>query len=245
MINKTAKQFEQKRWLPMFGLLLTLTALGGCAVSANVKQIDQLDTVSGKPTIVVMPPDIRYYLLTAGGVSEPNVEWTEAAQANFSTALRDYATANGSNIREIDRANMGEQDLEYESLHAVVGRTILIHHFGAFKLPSKGERFDWSLGPEVATIGKNHDADYALFVTYRDYQASGGRVAFSVLAAVAGVGVSTGSESGFASLVDLKSGDIVWFNVVGAGSGELRDVNGAAAAVKTLFKDLPGVSAAD
>ena len=33
--------------------------------------------------------------------------------------------------------------------------------------------------------------------------------------------------------------DIVWFNVVGAGSGELRDEKGAVAAVNTLFKDIP------
>jgi hypothetical protein len=79
-----------------------------------------------------------------------------------------------------------------------------------------------------------------LFVFYRDYQASGGRVAFAILAAAAGAGVSTGSEHGFASLVDLKTGDIVWFNVVRAGSGELRDKNGAAAAVSVLFKDIPG-----
>jgi len=51
--------------------------------------------------------------------------------------------------------------------------------------------------------------------------------------------MSAGAEYGFASLVDLKTGDIVWFNVVGAGSGELRDAAGAAAAVDTLFRDMP------
>jgi outer membrane protein assembly factor BamB len=71
------------------------------------------------------------------------------------------------------------------------------------------------------------------------YQASGGRVAFAILAAAAGAGVSTGSESGFASLVDLKTGEIVWFNVVASGSGELRDEQGAVTAVETLFKDIP------
>ena len=84
------------------------------------------------------------------------------------------------------------------------------------KLPSKGENFDWSLGPGVASIGQQHDADYALFVHYRDYQASGGRVAFAILAAAAGVGVPMGGEMGFASLVDLKTGDIVWFPVTQA-----------------------------
>ena len=38
-----------------------------------------------------MPPDIRYYLITAGGVPEPNADWTESAQNNFLAATLDYA----------------------------------------------------------------------------------------------------------------------------------------------------------
>ncbi len=88
-------------------------------------------------------------------------------------------------------------------------------------------------------IGDKYGADYALFSYYRDYQASGGRVAFSILAAVAGVGVSTGSERGFASLVDLRSGDIVWCNQLTTGIGELRYKEGSRATIDALFKDLP------
>jgi hypothetical protein len=119
--------------------------------------------------------------------------------------------------------------------------TILNHQFGMWTLPSKGngEVFDWSLGPGTSVLAEEHDADYGLFVFYRDYQASGGRVAFAILAAAAGVGVSTGSEGGFASLIDLRTGDVVWFNVVGVGAGELRDPEGAAAAVHELFSGIP------
>ena len=91
----------------------------------------------------------------------------------------------------------------------------------------------------MKVIGETFDADYALFTFYRDYQATEGRVAFAMLAAVVGVSVSAGSEGGFASLVDLKTGEIVWFSLVRAGSGELRDSTGAAAAVEQLFANLP------
>jgi len=64
-------------------------------------------------------------------------------------------------------------------------------------------------------------------------------VALAILAAAAGASTNAGSEGGFASLVDLRTGDIVWFNVVSAGAGELRDANGAALAVDTLFRDIP------
>lgn len=213
--------------------------LSGCATTVSVQQIDKLESVGENPRILLMPPDIRYYLLTAGGVAQPNAEWTEAAQENFRVALQDYATSIGANIKSINKVDLSEEEIRYETLHSAVGTTIIQNHFGLYKLPSKGEVFDWTLGPGIRSIGENYDADYALFVYYRDYQASGGRIAFAILAAAAGAGVATGSENGFASLVDLKSGDIVWFNIVNVGSGELRKQDGAAAAVRSLFKDLP------
>ena len=219
---------------------VTVLFLAGCATGpTNVQKLDRLESVGEDPRIVLMPPDIRYYLLTAGGVTEPNKEWTEAAQANFSDAALEYADSIGADLKILTQDNLGPEEIRYETLHSAVGMSVLNHYFGMNKLPSKGETFDWSLGPEISTIGENHEADYALFVFYRDYQASGGRVAFAILAAAAGVGVSAGAEGGFASLVDLKTGDIVWFNVVNIGSGELREKDGAARAVNDLFADIP------
>jgi hypothetical protein len=206
-----------------------------------VQQIDRLESVKENPRVILMPPDIRYYLLTAGGISEPHAEWTEAAQANFTTAMGNFAESIGTDLTIVDPDNLGATHIEYEKLHSAVGLTILTHQFGMFKLPSKGngEVFDWSLGPGISALADEHDADYGLFVYYRDYQASGGRVAFAILAAAAGVGVTTGTEHGFASLVDLRTGDIVWFNVVNVGSGELRDEASAAATIDALFRDIP------
>jgi hypothetical protein len=223
----------------LFRTLLPALLLSACATTQSVKQIDRLDSVGENPRILLMPPDIRYYLLTAGGMPEPNAEWTEAAERNFSRAVADYAKSIGTDLKVMDPRNLSQYEVGYEELHSAVGMTILSSHFGPYKLPAKRGRFDWSLGPGVSRIGEDHDSDYALFTFYRDYQASGGRVAFAILAAAAGAGVSTGSESGFASLVDLKTGEIVWFNVVASGSGELRDEQGAVTAVETLFKDIP------
>jgi hypothetical protein len=239
--------FVNKNRARTASLLTVMAIFAGCATSQNVKQIDQLESIKENPRVILMPPDIRYYLLTAGGVSEPHAEWTEAAQANFTTAIGDFAESIGTDLTIVDRNNLGAAHIEYEKLHSAVGLTILQHQFGMFKLPSKGngEVFDWSLGPEISVLADEHDADYGLFVYYRDYQASGGRVAFAVLAAAAGVGVATGSEHGFASLVDLRTGDVVWFNVVNVGSGELRDEASAAATVDALFKDIPTNEAPD
>lgn len=222
-----------------FSLIAVMLFFAGCAVTSNVQQIDRLESVGDEARILLMPPDIRYFLLSAGGVPEPNAEWTEAAQTNFLKALEDYAESVGADTKVLDETNLSAEEIRYEELHGAVGLTLRTHYFGMTKLPSKGETFDWTLGPDIRSIGEDHNADYALFVYYRDYQASGGRVAFSILAAAAGVGVPMGAEYGFASLVDLNTGDIVWFNVVNAGSGELRDEAGAVTAVNALFRDMP------
>lgn len=218
-------------------------ALSGCAVTQNVQTVETLESAGGQPTVLLMPPDIRYYVLTAGGVREPQAEWTEAARRNFSTAVQAFAADAGTEFEVLSDEDMTPTEVSYQKLHEAVGNAIVQHHFGVLKLPNKAGSFDWSLGPGVAQLAEAHDADYALFAFYRDQQASGGRMAIALLAAATvGAGMETNREFGFASLVDLRTGDVVWFNVVAAGSGELREAEGAQTAVTTLFKDMPSTA---
>lgn len=239
-VTRTATPGAARRW----PLCLVPLALAGCAVTQNVQQIETLETAGGDaPVILLMPPDVRYYEITAGGVRVPQAEWTEAARANFSGAVLAFAQGAGTELSVLDDSDMSPAEVRYRKLHEAVGYSVMLHHFGPAKLPSKNGAFDWSLGPGIEEIGQEHEADYALFTFYRDEQATGGRMALAILAAAAGAAMQTNAEYGFASLVDLRTGDIVWFNVVGAGSGELRDADGAQAAVATLFKDMPSTKA--
>lgn len=217
-----------------------LVFLSACATTQNVQQVDRLSSVRENPRVLLMPPDIRYYLITTGGLPEPHAEWTRAARSNFSKAVSDYADSIGTELVVLDDTDLTPAEIRYLELHEAVGATVLTNYFGNLTLPAKNGAFDWSLGPGVAEVAGDYDADYGLFVFYRDQQASGGRVALAMLAAVTtGAYMNAGAEYGFASLVDLRTGDIVWFNVVSAGSGELRDPQGAAAAVDALFRDIP------
>ena len=139
-------------------VVLAILLLSGCATTQNVQQIVKLESVGDNPKILLMPPDIRYYLLTAGGVPEPNAEWTEAAQKNFAAAVRDYATSRGTDLKILDERNLSPREIQYEQLHSAVGLTVLTNHFGLYKLPSKNKQFDWSLGPDIRQIGEDHDA---------------------------------------------------------------------------------------
>ena len=51
----------------------------------------------------------------------------------------------------------------------------------------------------------------------------------------------TAEPTAYASLVDLRTGRIVWFNDVDRMSGELRDEKGASETVEALMTDFPGV----
>jgi hypothetical protein len=115
---------------------------------------------------------------------------------------------------------------------------VLLHQYlPQFALPSKDGKFDWSLGPSVAAVSRAHDADYALFLFVRDSYATAGRVAVIVVGALLGVGVQGGTQVGFASVVDLRTGDIVWFNRLLRPQGDLRTPEAAAETVRALVSD--------
>jgi hypothetical protein len=128
-------------------------------------------------------------------------------------------------------------------LHEAVGQTILVHKFQpALALPTKENVFDWSLGPKVASLRDEYDADYALFVFVRDSYSSGGRVAATVLLGIVTMGryiLPGGQQTGFASLVDLDTGNIVWFNRLQRGAGDLRTLDVARDSVAVLLTDFP------
>jgi hypothetical protein len=194
-----------------------------------------------------MPMDIQLSTLTAGGLLEPEAEWTEKATKHVETAVRDQMNRMHIDLlcqSDVERIALGPEEEEKRvqliGLHEAVGQSILLHQYNTqHKLPSKHDRFDWSLGPECKCLKEKYGADYALFVYLRDSYASGGRVALAIAAAVIGVGVQCGQQIGFASLIDLSTGEVVWFNLLARGAGDLRTQEAAANSVKLLLSNFP------
>ena len=221
-------------------LLSGVLFLAGCTTSQQASQAAHVGSVVGAARILLIEPDIKFYVLTAGGVSEPQPDWTEAARRNFVSAAQTQLRAHGHSLVAMDPNVADETISQYEKLHESVAGTILQNYFGFAKLPSKQGVFDYSVGPGVSVLRDRYGADYALFVFYRDYRSSGGRMAFAFLAAAVGGIVGTGNQFGFASLVDLTSGDIVWCREVDIGTGDLRDQGGANQTASVLFEGMPG-----
>lgn len=230
--------FKSVRLLTLISFFLVIQ---GCTSTQKVATVEKLETNTGQSKIVVMPLDVELSVLTATGLTEPNAEWTENATAHMKKAINDIIVTRKANATMLDELS-GEHDateIQLEKLHQYVGSNILVHHLGPVKLPSKKTTFDWSLGTDAQTIKTKTGADYALFVFMRDSYASAGRVAMQVGMALLGVGVQGGTQFGFASLVDLNSGDIVWFNRLISTTGDLREEKPAVKTVKELLESLP------
>ena len=65
------------------------------------------------------------------------------------------------------------------------------------------------------------------------------RKAAMVAMAIFGIGLVGGSQIGYASLVDLQTGRVGWFNDLRRASGDLREAKNAAETVDALLRSCP------
>lgn len=230
-----------RNWL---WLLLLVALMSGCAQTTTLLRDKNWHRAPGTVRVVIMPPDVQLSELTAGGLLEPKADWTEQGRQHVAAALDQQLQAKGATVVPYPPPAGGGEDEAADDqlikLHDAVGGAILVHkYFPIFALPTKGDRFDWTLGASVKQLQARAAADYALFVLFRDSYASTGRVALIVGAAIVGVGVPGGRQVGFASLVDLHTGDVLWFNRLINPAGDLRTPEPATKAVQSLLVQLP------
>src|SRR5581483_5797221 len=147
---------------------------------------------------------------------------------NITHALPAVAAEKSLRFVEYKEEGNSPEETQILKLHEAVGLSILLHKYSDLKLPTKSSTLDWTLGPGVSVLREKTKADYGLFLYLRDSFASGGRVAMMVFGAAMGIGIPGGSQSGFASLIDLRTGDVVWFNRMISASGDLREPDSAA-----------------
>ena len=128
-------------------------------------------------------------------------------------------------------------------LHAAVARSIALHHSvgGVWALPTKAGVLDWSFADAMQPLQQRVGARYGLFVWVRDSYASAERKAAMVALAILGVGLTGGSQVGYASLVDLDSGRVLWFNRLARSTGDLREAGAAAETIQALLSGFPVV----
>jgi hypothetical protein len=185
--------------------------------------------------IGLLPPGIRIYAVSAGGVVELRNDWTGQAKENVARAIRNLL---GEKLVELkvpdeDRKLTEEID-DIEGLYSAI--VLTIGSSGPYAFPAK-DVSAYSLGPLHDICGR-WNVDALLFAYGSDEISSGGRKALAVM--IGAVGWEGATSLGI-GLVDSE-GSLLWFK------GEtihayydLRDSDSAARFAEKTLSGFPGL----
>ena len=226
-------------------------ALAGCVSTRQYADVEFVPP-QGEYDLIVMRPIVQVGAVTTGGMVEPRADWTDQARAHLLEALRAQQAGRGGRTLVLERRDAvqgvaPETVADLERLFVAVGNSIILHRYAGLNLPTKRRQgIDWTLGEDAVAFGRATGMDYALFLHAEDAIASTGRVALQVLG-IAGCFIGFCAPQGgsgqaaYASLVDLRTGEVVWFNLLqagtqvpGVGVSDIRTREGAAAMVERL-----------
>jgi hypothetical protein len=230
--------------------LLAVAAMWGTVAEAQTPSRNLAPGFSSRAAgskLVIVPADMELFSVSGGGVIEPRADWTDAAQKHFRSALMARKEVVAGQVQELKEADLDEFG-QLNALHGTVAEAVFMHHMRRMPaLPTKNDALDWTLGEAVKGLHERTSADYALFFWVRDSYASAERkaamVAMTIVGAAFGLAIipAGGQQVGYASLVDLKTGRIVWFNNLARVSGDLREPKAAEETVEALLQTFPPV----
>jgi hypothetical protein len=234
------------RWL--LSCAVASLMLAPLPVIAKAVVAEGVSFSSEKPiTVAVFRPDVQVGSLTAGGVEEPNAEWTASARVFMAESMKKSQAARSNKIIFVPEVQGADRAVlaDYSALFRAVSGAVITHKmFPGNKLPTKKDRFDWTMGEGAAQLrALSGNADYGLFFVTHDAYGTAGRKAAQIFGAMLGVGIVPGVHIGYAGLVDLKSGHVVWFNTDIQMGGDVRDAEGADKRVGQLLRGFPGTGA--
>ncbi|MBO9624673.1 MAG: hypothetical protein J7500_18345 [Sphingomonas sp.] len=193
--------------------------------------------------VLLFRPDVWVGSQSTGGMAEPNGDWTEQARGLLEAELRARLAGSANPILpEPELSGDDALDLaEHKALFNTVAHAVVTYQFfRGNRLPTrKNKPFDWTLGPGARRLSERTGARYGLFLLIHDEYGSFGRKAFQILAAGLGASVKSGVHRGYAGLVDLETGELLWLNADEAMGGDVRDAEGMKKRVAQLLEDLP------
>ena len=236
----------RKKFLGTLGcvvMALTLSATASAQEKSGAKSGFNLKP--GTVKIILMRPSISVGAQSTGGMREPNADWTNQAVENITAALKRSQGKLGNEVIVYEEGVSGEGALtsQYGNLFTAVADSVIEYQFFAGnRLPTKkrSKDFDWSVGPGLAQLKSLQGNDYALFINTRDDFGSTGRKVLQVMAFLARIPVTSGVHRGYAGLVDLKTGELVWLNADREMGGDVRTAEGADKRVAQLLEGFPG-----
>jgi hypothetical protein len=235
-------------FLRCLGLLCLLWSAAAAAPAQPAPRLAPgVESLPADAKVVIVPIDVELYTLSAGGQREPRADWTDAARRHIASALREWAAGARLAAREMDEKTADEH-AELLQLQDRLVDALVAHHTGQIRLPSKRGQLDWSFGSAMRPLQQATGARYGLYTYVRDSYASSERKTIIGVAAVVSAALSGGSslallnageQAAYAMLVDLQTGQVLWFNELVRLHGDLREAAPAADSLKALLAEFP------
>jgi hypothetical protein len=220
--------------------LAACCAVAGCTTT-SVKVAADIEKPPPSSSVLALKPDVELNELTAVGLQDPRADWSGAARDNLAAAIKSALDAKGLKYSTLDPATVTEgHNAQVLRLNATVNASILLYNLNFASLPTHKGSFDWTLGDGARSLAAGYNADYALYVMARgDYSTSGRKLMFLMMAA-GGVSLPMGGQGLLVSLVDLKTGRVIWYNLAHAGpDDDMRTPAGAGKIVDVVLKSAP------
>jgi hypothetical protein len=239
-------------------VLLALAVLAGCAGPSKNASVHK--SIAGKTEqpmprkMMLLPPDIRVHEVSAGGVVEKVDDWTATANAHAMKSVREIGSSKKLfELQDTPALAPPDKDVldQHLALYELVAGSADFSRSGPFApWRERAQNFDYTLGPGLKGLGERSDMDAALIIIGSDYISSAGRkatMALGVLAsALLGVAVIPQGGISFVSvgMVDLRSGDLLWFSTNRGPQNDLREEDQVRGILERLFQEYPGIELA-
>ena len=152
--------------MPMWGAVARVALLLSCALPALSHAGDTPHWVhyrllaSAPPLpkkVLLMPASIKVYEMTAGGVTEEVPDWSAEVSRNL---LKSATIALGKNagMQEVAMPRLSAAEAAIVNEHMALYQ-LVVNTAAGIDLPHKYRRFDYSIGPGLATLLSKTGAD--------------------------------------------------------------------------------------
>jgi len=194
--------------------------------------------------VVLLPPQVFVFELSAGGVPTRMPEWETAARSNLVTAATRLARESGP-FDVVPTPPLGSTDLDtldaHIGLYDRVAQSVFVYGRGdQTAWAHKKNEFDYTLGPGLAFLREQTGADAALIVLGSDFISSGGRKAAFIAGLALGIVMPLGQSFITAGIVDLKTGDVQWMSFDSSSSMDTRKPADVDSLMRSLYQTWPG-----
>lgn len=206
---------------------------------------DGFELKPGTARILLLEPSVRVGEQSTGGMFEPNADWTAQARENVERELAKVQNNLGNEVvrLQFDGSPQTEPLQRYHALFgAVAGSVIEYQFFAGNRLPTKKKEKDflWTVGPQIGDLPALDGFDFILILRTRDAYGSTGRKILQIVGLLGGIPVISGEHIGYAGLIDVRTGDLVWLNADLQMGGDVRTAEGAEKRVSQLLEGFPG-----